>query len=92
MLFCKRKQDQNIYAAIAAILDTLNFAYSTNFDKFAFLLCTSRTFKTSFMSELLFELSFEPKFDLIRHCIPKLRSSKDQILVFSGWDKIASPM
>ena len=35
--------------AIAAIMDTLDFAYSTNFDNFAFLLCTSQTFKTSFM-------------------------------------------
>ena len=37
------------HAAIAAIMDTLDFAYSTNFDNFAFLLCTSQTFKTSFM-------------------------------------------
>ena len=35
--------------AIAAIMDTLDFAYSTIFDNFAFLLCTSQTFKTSFM-------------------------------------------
>ena len=38
-----------IFTAIAAIMDTLDFAYSTNFDNFAFLLCTSQTFKTSFM-------------------------------------------
>ena len=35
--------------AIAAIMDTLNFAYFTNFDNFAFLLHTLRTFKISFM-------------------------------------------
>ena len=30
-------------------MDTLNFAYFSNFDNFAFLLCTSRSFKTCFM-------------------------------------------